>query len=308
MMKKEEKKSYLYEAKKQYIKQLKGHKVCSREICCPENESALKTKGLIRSNDYKTNDLLFLCNYGKFHECTKKRCLEGQICPISGLGDLPVIEKDNFFINENSKRARPTETDIIYQEAETLIEKLLYSDEREKINKQWKQHQQKLCNKEKNNAVDNDFPVNLIQLAMIESKYNKKELPLEILEYDPHRIAGYAQLALRLYENVSHYVVDRMCIESLTLALLYKMKSGLKIDGITIIPIDLFLLENLPLMNDLPKFGINKKHFTKGEKAIDAAINQAVKQSVPLTEFALHEVKIDPIVVFKPVSRKCIKL
>ena len=71
---------------------------------------------------------------------------------------------------------------------------------------------------------------------------------------------------------------------------------------------DLFLLENLPLMNDLPKFGINKKHFTKGEKAIDAAINPAVKQSVPLTEFALHEVKIDPIVVFKPVSRKCIKL
>lgn len=293
-------KKYLQDAKKPDLKISRVH-VCCPQVCNPENESTLKRRGRIpMTNSNITNDLLFICDYGVFHQCDPNVCMLNDVCIISGLSEGHIPEYKTY----GPKKRLHVNTENITEIIETLVVKILYSDTRKKINEQWKRQQTKLCNKEKNQRIDDTLPVNLIALAMVQSEYDRKTLPLEILEYEQPRIDNYVQMITQVYEHVKRYQRDKICVESLTLGLLYKMKQGLKIDGVTIIPIDLYLVEHLPLMNNLPKFGIDKRKFTKGEKMINFFIEQARNSGVPLETLAIREQNIENVIVFKPTSRR----
>lgn len=285
--------------------------ICSHNKCKPENESSMKKRGLLSINKpYVTNDRIFICMYGNIHECSIETCMNNDICPISGLSDGHVAEYSSYsrkdprtFIKDKYKRKRITKDDI-YEKAEYIIDCILYSNYRETINEKFRKQQTKLCNKEKNAYTKEEYPVNLVQLAMIQDKYNVKILPLEILERDQQRIDYYTYLVTQMYSKIQTYMDDKISVEAITLGLLYKMKQGLKIDGITIIPIDIFLVENLPIMTDLPIFGMDKRNFTKGEKCITYMIDLAQKKGISLHELALEERNIEIVKVFKPTSRK----
>jgi hypothetical protein len=162
--------------------------------------------------------------------------------------------------------------------AEFIVDSLLYSPEREKICTQWSSVRNKRIQKEKNAYVQscvntNCVPIDLIHLQMIAT--NTSSLPpLEILEKNQGLVDYYVGLVMNMYENVQKHLEEKVCIEAITLGLLYKMQQGKIIDGIVLIPIDDFLVRHLPLMNDLPKFGIDKKKFTKGEKLINQLFNK----------------------------------
>ena len=287
--------------------------ICSHEYCKPENESSLKKRGLIpKETPMVTNDSVFVCIYGNIHECSEYTCMNNTICPISGLSDGHPSNYSSYnrkdprtFIKDPIKHKRKRLTDDeLYEKAENLVEIILYSNCREKINEKFKRQQVKLCNKEKNAYTKEFYPVNLPQLAMVQCKYDSKTVPLEILKRDPQRIEYYTFMIVQMYKKINQYIDDKLCIESITLGLLYKMKQGLKIDGIIIIPIDLYLVEHLPVMNDLPVFNIDKRKFTKGEQWINYSIEQARKQGVSLQDIALEERHIEAVTVFKPTSRK----
>jgi hypothetical protein len=302
--------NFLQNARQYETLSYKTH-MCSDSICKPQNETTLKKRGLLSSTTpYVTNDRIFVCIYGTIHECTPNTCMNNNTCPISGLSDGVVIEYNSYDPNdsrtwnkEKYKRKQISLTDV-YEKAKDLIETLLYSHHRTQINDKWKKQQLKLCNKEKNACINPHVPINLIQLAMIQCKYDCKTLPLEILERDEERINYYTYMVIQMYEKIQKYNSDKLCIESVTLGVLYKMKQGFKIDSVIIIPIDIYLVEHLPQMNDLPKFSIDKRKFTKGEKWITYTIEQAQKSGKNLQEIALDEKTIETVKVFKPTSRK----
>jgi hypothetical protein len=294
----------------EFLNKPNHHTVCSLHTCNPENESALRHRGLI-PKDYPliTNDRIYVCNYGVVHECDELTCMNNTVCPISGLSDgfIPTYSSydkhDSRTWEKNIKYKRKNITDDeVYEKAEFLVDTMLYSKEhRTKINEKWKKQQLNACKNEKNTSLKPNLPINLIQLAMIHSKYDGKTLPLELLDYDQQKITYYVNLIAQIYKKVQLYNPgEKICIESITLGLLYKMKQGIKMDDITVIPVDIFLVEHLPLMNDLPSC-IDKRKFTKGEKWITMTIDKSRKAG---DLFSLEEKHVDTLQVFMPTSRK----
>jgi len=267
--------------------------ICSHLYCQPKNNPQI-------------NDKLFLCKYGQFHLCLAE-CYEEEVCPISGCSNGYIEIYTDAYKQDHHKRPCVSGEDVILQ-IEEIVEQLLYSHYRNIVNNNWVKKQQKCCKKEKNVYITQHYktkPINLIQILMIESKYNNYKLPLQILQRDSEKIANYSHLVYQMYTNIKQYVQEKICIASITLCVLYKMQQGFSIDGVCIIPLDPYLTAHLPLINDLPQFGLDKKKFTKGEKIIKQLVYVVKSSFTSLNNISLKEKEEEKeLVTFLPTSRK----
>ncbi len=306
---------------------------CSRQLCDPLNEVALVARGYMEGP--ATTEHLFLCKYGQIHECGDA-CTYDEVCPVSGMAQSDQIDVSNYdstnsltwgprpsylISDAHAERvmkrwvpkeeaaelplllAPPTKIlklDDTYQRIETLIDRILFSDQRKKINTACIAQQARKAKREKEmymtECVDRHIPFNLLHLLMIDAKYTKNVHMLHVFPRDDSLITKYANYVLQVYMRVQDSTSEKVCPDAITLGTLYKMQQGMKVNDVTLIPLDPFLADNLPLMNDLPKFKVNKKKYTQGERAIFLMFEQGRKQGKSEEELAIVDVSSGGII------------
>ena len=272
---------------------------CSVSYCNPLNESGLIREGFLPPNHtIEYNDMVFVCKYGQLHECGSDCMGQGQTCPVSGASigyeednirnydpaNPKTWGKDDQLLLENELE----DTMTIYSKAERVVDAVLYSSARSKILDQWRKLQvkrvkvdieayQKQCTKQK-------VPVNLIRIAMLECPTSSSIGPLK---RDPEKVEYYVEKILKMFHLVRQHPVEKPCITSVAIALLYRMQQGKVVQGITLIPMDPYLAMQLPLMNDLKMVGLDGTLFTKGERMIDCMYEQGRRAGKTWEELVL---------------------
>ena len=274
-------------------------------MCNPQNEQSLPGQSL--------TECVYVCRYKKVHICTDQHCdnhLTG-ICNISGAcygpqGGFSSYDKNNpqtwgrdFRRRELSgqtsvasykkrKRAKPTG----YQRRIVMgvIDNLFYSSTRKQVNAQKEQNDEKRYRRHLQTYVkecaQNRVPPCLIYMMMLKTHYKSAEYKLEILKYDADLVERYVDIVLRVHQHAQTYLEETVKLEALALGTLYEMQQGFKIGGVVLLPSDVFLLHNLPSINDIPTFGYAKKKITSSQHKIEFAFKEALNRGVPAKEIA----------------------
>ena len=301
------------------LEQYHAH-MCQKNYCFPQTEQHIL-------NTAKANSSVFLCRVGQVHICDFDHC-HCNVCPISGAcyghgggwssydptdprtweTQRTVVEDDfpTFFALEGlapeepavlvkKRRTHHQNNTSVLKRAEQVVETLLYSQERNKINIEYTQRQKKACTREKDAYVTQckkckQLP-NMLVLDEINNRYKYDKPPLTIVKTDVERVAYYTDVISQVYQLVQRYTggdAQKVCIASVAIATLYKMRQSFQLEEVTLLPRDQYLVDHLPGTNDLPRFNLDKKRFTAGEKLIEFAYDMAIKKGTPLTELQLE--------------------
>jgi hypothetical protein len=106
-----------------------------------------------------------------------------------------------------------------------------------------------------------------------------------------------------MFQCIQKYVGENLNLDAIALGTLYKMQQGIRLEETVILPVDRFLVDHLPLINDLPQFKLDKRKFTRGEKLISQMIDNVKKMKIPLTEIALKLDRDENFIIFTPRPR-----
>jgi hypothetical protein len=99
-------------------------------------------------------------------------------------------------------------------------------------------------------------------------------------------------------------------IDSMGIAVLYHMRTGMCVSGIQVLPVDHYLIQRLPQLNDLPFFQFPKRKLTKGTAIIKSFYATAMKNGVSRGELMLSTQVPTPLTertegkVFMPTLRR----
>lgn len=285
---------------------------CDRSFCNPQTLYDLKGFG---------NRDTYLCKYRFYHICNPDHC-QCNTCPISGIcygtatyssyaaddnrtwALTPDVDEEpqtqpmpgfSFFHETPVKVQEHYKSKIKDDEAcekiESIIDVLLYSEKRVNINHEYEQSREKIAERERDayvtNCVKNRQVVDCIKLQQITERNQANRPPLAILERDHAFVMSLTRLVLHVCHLVERYgsqAQSKLCIVSVTLGVLYMMQRGHSINGATLIPRCALLMYNLPNMNHLSKFGIEKNKFTKGQQIIGFSYESALRQGVHMEE------------------------
>lgn len=297
--------------------------MCERTYCLPQTEQHI-------THTPTANTTVFVCRFGQVHICDFDHC-QCSVCPISGAcyghgggwssydpsdprtyemsrtvdDEFPtflVLEglapKETEPVLVKKRRTHYQNNGNVIKRAENVVETLLYSQERNKINTEYMQRQKKACTREKDTYVtqckkNHQLP-NMLSLDQINNRYKYNKPPLTIIKTDVERVAYYSDVIAQVYELVQRHSnagstdSQKICVVSVAIATLYKMRQSFQLEEVTLLPRDQYLVDHLPATNDLPRFNLDKKRFTSGEKLIEFAYDMAIKTGTPLHELQLE--------------------
>ena len=186
----------------------------------------------------------------------------------------------------------------VYNKIETYVEELLYSNERVKINALAAAANKKNSTREKDAYIAkcraNDEPINWLMMDMIANSFGYIDQPLQIMPLSRNTVARYSDAVLQVYKIVQSFIAERVCVESITLAVLYTMRIGYTVNDVQVFPADDFLRENLPEMNELGRFKFERHKFTNGETQITFAYNEAERRGVEISDLVIH-LNLEPV-------------
>ena len=105
---------------------------------------------------------------------------------------------------------------------------------------------------------------------------------IKTLPYDEHVVLKYQTIVLHVYDIVKKFtnIKEKIGIENVVLGVLYKLRTGLQINGIQVLTVDPSLIHILLKPNDLPIIGVDKKILTKSVSAIKLAYNEAIHRNI----------------------------
>lgn len=297
---------------------------CSRSYCNPETLYHLTRKG---------DQTIFLCKFRQYHICDESHChcascpISG-IC--WGTEMFSSYASDDFrtwnvgaeedddptvYIMPGYEPKVQNVANIPYQpevfvsklnrsdasaKVEQVIEKLLYSPMRSTLNDEYYKQKDKVLNRERDAYISHcvalQRPVNRIQLTMISDRHDSGQPPLHLLERDQSFISYLVNCVLQVCETVERYgrqAQSKVCVISITLGVLYTMRQGYALDGISLLPMIPLLRDHLPIMNHLSKFGLEKQKYTKGHQMIVYSYDVALRKGVSIAELSLRPVDSD---------------
>ncbi len=243
---------------------------------------------------------VYMSNYHNIHICSencdaKKVFSDGfQTCMLSGLRYACTNWVNSYKrLHEYHRTSSTTvrvETSVLRACAKKLIVRLLFSDVRiqaekkrifdlkKEIQKAWIKHKRH-CDKHKTVVRLSDLLV--MASNAVNKKINKKYiLPTQetqelITNFYIDRICEF-YLKLRSLTNFAVHNAQNSVGDAFCTAVLFVMRSGLRIDDFNVVPKDFFLDIILPEANSLDNFNIHKTHFTAARNNISAAIRDAV--------------------------------
>jgi hypothetical protein len=169
-------------------------------------------------------------------------------------------------------------------EAEMIVTQLLYSNVRKAINREKKQ---RLAN-DKLKALASyykeragiTFPI-MVEVEGIKATFDVDIPTLRNLKRDERRVDHYVGIILRTWEIVTTTPWGAQNpgykFVAHALSVLYKMRSGMKLEGLQLLPFDSYLYA-LPSRGDLPRYSelYNSSIVTEGMKHIRSAYESAL--------------------------------
>ena len=247
----------------------------------------------------RINDV-YMSNHLNVHYCcencdAKKEYSDGfQTCVLTGLRYATTNWVNSYKrLHEYHRTSSTTvrvETSVLRACASKLINKLLFSEIRLKAEKKklfdLKKDIQKTWIKEKRHYDKQKKIICMIDLLktasnMVKKKINKKyilpdkETQTLICNFYVDRICEF-YLKLRSLTNFTVHNSHNNVSDAFCTAVLFVMRSGLRINDFDIIPKDFFLDIILPETNSLDNFSIHKTHFTSCRNFIMASIRDSV--------------------------------
>ena len=249
----------------------------------------------------RINDV-YISNKLNVHYCSencnaKKIFSDGfQTCILSGLRYQSTNWVNSYKrLHEYHRTSSTTvrvETSVLRACAYALINKLLFSeirvqaekkklfDLKKDIQKNWIKYKRHI-DKQKGILRLSDLLVNASNMMnkKIHKKYilPEKETQELICKFYVDRICNF-YLKLRSLTNFNIHNAHNNVSEAFSTAVLFVMRSGLRINDFEVIPKDFFLDVILPEANSLDNFKIHKTHFTTARNNISASIRDSVHQ------------------------------
>lgn len=284
--------------------------VCSKAVCNPENEPALCGQDAFSCN-------IFLCKFGAVHVCTEDLCdmyrhAHDATCSISGIQWGTVtsqyVRTDSKTWNtkaevevaprktQTTRRAgrirggiRKPVTDVtLVTNATNIVMQLLFSDVRRQVNLNAIQENQMYARKAAQTYINNRLRLKQLpymsDIYRLMASFTLRALPLVEYEVD-HNIANYyAEVVMQLWKKLG----SEGDFETVCLATLYALRTGISNGPHDLLPRDDFLLCNLPQLNTIELYGYKRDKITKGFNRIQSWYADAIRQGV-----ALEDIKLD---------------
>lgn len=274
---------------------------------CTENECVLVVDGVcpisgacygaMGYGNYDPNDNRTWYSKGLINDeplITKKP----DYLPVRGIVPVPSSSVPARVAGGDPPAPRVVNEREVYNKIETYVEELLYSNERAKINAMAAAANKKNSTREKDAYIArcraNDEPINWLMMDMIANSFGYVEQPLQIMPLSRNTVARYSDAVLQMYKIVQSFIPERVCVESITLAVLYTMRVGYTVNDVQIFPADEFLRENLPEMNELGRFKFERHKFTNGETQITFAYNEAERRGIDISQLIVH-LNLEPV-------------
>lgn len=276
--------------------------VCTRQGCAPR---------LMRPESH-----VYVCNQGAVHVCSSATvCQLWQwdtqhgTCPISGIQYGGEATSDYA---RNDPRTWPTaaapsprkglgilavnEAERIRDRASAMVKQLLYSNARVECNRLELTHNiargREVQAAYDANQAAHGQPSYWTDRYRIMGRWGTLPLPFTIYVFDQVLHDYYVNIIVDVWAKVDrYYAVDtpplRADIDSISVAVLYYLRNGLRCQNARLLPKDDFILLNLPHVNQLHHFSIAKSSITQGEKIIERTFEAAIARHVPEHELAL---------------------
>lgn len=192
---------------------------------------------------------------------------------------------------------RPAENEeyqspMLLERAQAIVRTLLFSKYRRIINGNAKRQNMRMRDKHREEYLkqcktSRQAPV-LTDLIRFDCYFSALPLPLAELDQDEDIVVNYSHIIHHVWNVVAKFAENdeddtdgpKLCFESVALGTLYTMRQGFRYNNVELLPKDPFLLYHLPIINDLTRFGFQKKKITRGEKLISMAYQNAIHLGV----------------------------
>lgn len=215
------------------------------------------------------------------------------------------------------------------EQAASIIINLLYSSARTKRNQVAAEIFQKEAEKAKNTYVNQQrergqLPF-LVDICRLTGHYTSQPLPLKEFVLDEALKDYYVSVIYQVWCIIRKHIVPqkkkvfeegestkevlpRIDFEAICLGVLYSMRNGMSVGGKQVLPVDEFLLQNLPIITDLTYFGVEKSKITKASVMLSVAYQNAVGDGVPFEEIMIDVTKLpqknQPVLLFKALDSR----
>ena len=304
---------------------------CHPRFCSPESEAMMGVKDPISCNVFMCNYGCThvctedLCTY--YHAAPKNVC---PISGYQFGQELSSYSKDDYRTRRNplaekvcdvlplkKKQRRPSlyapqlSEEEASNQATKLIHLLLYSPKRHALNlkaalrfrHQAEEAKQKYI---RDQLSDRQLPYFTDMYRVVAHVIDHQELPLKEFEVDHNLVRYYVFVILQVWDILQRFhvhssqkkfqgdleIIPRLDFEAITLAVLYTMRKGLRRAHVQLLPGDDFLLLNLPIINSLIEFDLDKAQVTKGDKLISDAYDNAFLEGANMSEITLNMEKM----------------
>lgn len=221
--------------------------------------------------------------------------------------DLVVAIPDSEVVKKRNIRHSPSDA-TLQLTAENIVTNLLYSSNRSNRNNATIAFLKEKAKKARQTYVNERFKNRqlpyLSDLCRITTSVFSQELPYILYAHDEISIRYYAFIVLQIWAVVQKYavphkdkvfdpdtqkeIVPRMDFEAVALAVIYAMREGLEYGGTVALPTDVFLIQNLPHLNDLDAyFSLSQNKVTRGTSLLLSVYNNARNDGASTKEVCL---------------------
>lgn len=284
---------------------IKGDHECSISYCNPMNEPMMIQRGMLEGEPLTTD--VYLCKHSVVHVCRENECTNtvNGTCVITGkcfgplwtgestydssdyrtwrnktndvsvfLGPRPIhgLPEGPLVVPTHKRRKRVQKKVNINQITEDVIRTLLYADRyRLAVNQARLKKSPEISN-----YIDmcrsRKIPINLIDVQLLQRMFKYRAFKmLSMCEYDFDLVNSYKNTCQQICSMVDRYWANKevkICFKNVIIAFLYQSRSGYTVGENEILPRDHFLQRALPMANELPFFGFEKKSIVKGQRLL----------------------------------------
>ncbi len=198
-------------------------------------------------------------------------------------------------------RHRVITTDDLVARASAMVKLLLFSKCRVWCNSMayagYKQESRDSLVTYRKSRLAKRQPMYMSDKYRLQAHFTSQRLPYTIYEFSPGLHDYYVSICTQVWAMALQFYVPshekrydpadgvteiapRLDFEQLCLGIMYTMRQGRAVQGVTLLPKDDFLLLNMPLISHLTAFGIGKNQVTKGEKVISQMYENAMAARV----------------------------
>jgi len=204
-------------------------------------------------------------------------------------------------------------TKVLTNTAEEVVTQLLYSQHRVRCNDAATQNLEEKAKKSKQTYINERFKKRqlpyLSDLFRITAAVFSEELPYVIYTFNHSLVQYYTAIIMQVWELVIKYAVPhkqkvfdvdsgfelmpRIDFDSIALATMYAMRQGMEFEGLSALPLDEFLQDNLPRLSDLDTyFSISQNKVTRGTTLLLNVYQNAKNDGASMQEICLDMSKL----------------